>query len=384
MTGFGREIRHEFALAPEMAFLNNGSFGATPRRVLAAQDALRAELEAQPVRFLVDELPARLERAVGRLAPLLGADASELAFVDNATTGVAAVLSSFPLRPGDVIALTDHGYAAVKYMAMHAASRAGARVVEIPVPFPLSSPDEVVDAVERGWPGRTVLAVFDAITSPTGVVFPVDRLVAIARSRGASVLVDGAHTPGHVPVDLPAIGADWWVGNLHKWLYAPKSAALLYAREDRQEALHPPVISHGYGKGLQAEFHWLGTRDPTPWLAAVAGLAFAEELGIERIQGWNHGLRAQAVELLTKTWGTRATAPPAMLGGMATLELPFRLEGTLEAAQAVHRALWERHRIEIPVFPWGGRGWTRISAQVFNEIGDYERLAAAIGETGVR
>lgn len=375
-------LREAFALDPDVCFLNNGSFGATPRDVLAAQDRWRDRMERQPVAFLVDELPGLLRTALDRLAPSLGATRDTLAFVPNATSGMAALLGSLPLGPMDVIALTDHGYNAVWEFGRTLTARTGARVVVIPVPFPVTGPDEVLDAVTRAWPPGTTVAVFDQITSPTGIVFPVAELVKLAHARGALALVDGAHVPGHVPVDLAALGADGWVGNLHKWQYAPRSAALLHVPVGRE--VHPPVISHDWELGLHPAFHWPGTFDPTPWLAAADARAWAEGIGVSHIQAWTRALRSEAVAILCEAWGVRPAAPESMLGAMGTVALPFFAEGTRQSAAAMRLAVWQRHRIEVPFVPFGGRLWVRISAQLFNRPADYHRLAGIIGPDGIR
>ena len=384
--GFGTGVREAFALQPGIDFLNNGSFGATPRIVRDAQRRWQDALERQPVSFFVDTLDGALDAALSRLAPLVGASPTDLVFVDNATTGIQAFLSSARWGPGDRVAVTSHGYGAVRQALRHARDRVGVEIVEIPIPFPISGPGAVVDAIRAGWVDGTRALIVDAVTSPTGLVLPVADIAAFAAARGATVVVDGAHAPLHLPVDLASLGAvgvAGWVGNLHKWAFAPKGAALLWCPPERQSALHPAVISHGYGAGFRAEFHWLGTRDPSAWLAAPDGLAFAEALGVARIRAWNADLREEAAERLAARWGTARPAPPAMLGAMCTLALPFHADGTPEVAVSLRRALWERHRIEVPIIPFGGRCWVRISAQVFNTRDDYQRLAEVVGPSGI-
>jgi isopenicillin-N epimerase len=384
--GFGTGVREAFALQPGIDFLNNGSFGATPRIVREAQRRWQDALERQPVSFFVDALDGALDAALARLAPLVGAPAADLVFVDNATTGIQAFLGSARLGPGDRVAVTSHGYGAVRQALRHERDRVGVEIVEIVVPFPISGPGEVLDAIRAGWVEGTRWFVIDAVTSPTGLVLPVVEIAAFAAARGATVVVDGAHAPLHLPVDLAALaatGAAGWVGNLHKWAFAPKGAALLWCPPERQAALHPAVISHGYGAGFRAEFHWLGTRDPSAWLAAPDGLDFAEALGVARIRSWNADLREEAAELLAGRWGTARPAPKEMLGAMCTLELPFHAEGTPAVAMALRRTLWERHRIEVPVIPFGGRCWIRISAQIFNARDDYQRLAEVVRPSGI-
>src|SRR5215813_1000308 len=333
---YGRNLRQLFRLDEAATFLNHGSFGLTPLTVLAAQEALRAEMERQPVQFLSrTNLQPRLRAAAAQLAAFLGAAGEDLAFVDNATTGVNAVLRSIILKPGDDVLITDHTYPAVRNAVRFVCERAGARMIEAKLPFPAESPDGIVAAVTSVLTDRTRLAVFDLISSASAIIMPVPALARACRDGGARVLVDAAHGPGMVDLDLPALGADWVTGNAHKWLFAPKGCALLWAAKGAQQDLHPTVISHGFEQGFADEFDWTGTRDPTAWLAAPSALAFYRSMGDEALRGRNHALAVAAAELLAKQWGTEAGAPPAMLGAMAVVRLPGRSPATPAAAQAV-------------------------------------------------
>lgn len=382
---FGRSIRDRWLLEPGITFLNHGSFGATPRSVLAVQAALRERLERTPVRFLEWAREEGIPSARAACAPFLGTNPEGMVFVDNATTGVAAVLQSLQLGPADVLLATDHGYGAVALALRHAAERAGARVETVPIACPIQTPDAVVQALRGALHRGVKLAVVDWITSPTGLILPMAEIVRVCHDAGVPVLVDGAHVPGHIPCDLDTLGADWFVGNAHKWLFAPKGAAFLVVRPEHRSAMHPPVISWGYGEGWQAEFDWLGTRDPTPWLAAPDGIRFLDDLGFEDARTYTTGLRREAVALLQDAWGwTPPIAPEGMLGNLATLALPFPTEPSRTAARRLNEALYERHGIEVPFFPWGDKCWLRISVQVYNEIDDYRRLASAIGPDGIR
>ena len=270
----GDNIRSEFLFEDGVAFLNLGNDGATPRDVLAAQDAWRTRMERQPIRFMGRELPAALRRAATDLAGFLGARGDDLVFVENATAGVNAVARSVSLAPGDQVLTTDYAYPAVRKALTFLCRGAGATLVEAAVPFPLEGEDQVVDAVDAALGRNTRLAVFDHVTSQTAVVFPIARLIELCRSRNVPVLVDGAHVPGMLPLDLTALGADWYTGNAHKWLFSPKGCCFLWARSDRQAALHPVVISHGLDEGFTAEFDWVGTRDASAWLAVSDAMAF--------------------------------------------------------------------------------------------------------------
>jgi isopenicillin-N epimerase len=379
---YGRPLRPLFRLDEAATFLNHGSFGLTPLAVLAAQEALRQEMERQPVQFLTRTvLQPRLRAAAAQLAAFLGAAGEDLVFVDNATTGVNAVLRSFILKPGDDVLITDHTYPAVRNAVRFVCERAGARMIEARLPFPAESPDGIVAAVAEALTDRTRLAIFDLISSASAIIMPVSALARICRDAGARVLIDAAHGPGMVDLDLPALGADWVTGNAHKWLFAPKGCALLWAAKGVQQTLHPTVISHGFEQGFADEFDWTGTRDPTAWLAAPSALAFYRSMGDSALRARNHALAVAAAQLLAGEWGTEAGAPAAMLGAMAVVRLPGRTTATPAAAQAVHDNLWQKCHIEVPVMSLKGALWVRISSQIYNDLDDYQRLVVKIAET---
>ncbi|MBL8698293.1 MAG: aminotransferase class V-fold PLP-dependent enzyme [Alphaproteobacteria bacterium] len=375
---FGHPARRLFALDPEAAFLNNGSFGACPTRVLEAQDAIRREMERQPVAFFADILPVRLRAAAQRLAGFLGAAGDDIVFVENATAGMNAVLRSLRFARGDEILTTDHVYGAVRQVLRHLEATAGVVVVEPTLPWPVRDEAAVVEAVARGLTPRTRLLVIDHIASRSALILPVAKLVELAKAQGVPVLVDGAHAPGQVELDVPALGADWVIGNCHKWLFAPKGAAFLWARADRQAELHPPVISHGYGGGFVAEFDWVGTRDASAWLAVPDALDFLEALGPARVRERNHALVTAMAETLASAWRTEVGAARPLFGAMATVRMPAGLPPTWEAGRALRKRLWDTHRVEVPIMPVGDALWARLSAQIFNVPDDYARLARAV------
>ncbi|WP_270933319.1 aminotransferase class V-fold PLP-dependent enzyme [Falsiroseomonas oryzae] len=376
----GRAIRHAFALDPDWLTIGHGAYGATPRAVLAVQDAWRARMEAQPTRFFKAILPGAIREAAAALAAYLGGEPEDLAFVENATAGCNAVLQSFPLAPEDEILVLDHGYRAVRNAARHVATRAGARIVTVHVPWPDPDPEEIVARVAAAITASTRLAILDHVTSPSALVLPIDALVRACHAVGVRVLVDGAHAPGLVPLDIPAIGADWYVGNCHKWLMAPKGSGFLWARRDRQDRLHPVVISHPYGEGFPAEFDYTGTRDSTAWLAVPAALDFCASLGGPALMRRNAELARQGGEILASRLGTQVGAAPALCAAMASVRLPWRGPATREASLLLRERLLDR-RTDAPVHPIGDGLWLRLSAQAYNEPADYEDLAERCAAT---
>lgn len=373
---FGRAIRRRFLLEPGTAFLNHGSFGTTPRVVLAATDRWRRRMEAHPDRFLREEMPAALRRALAKLSAFLKVKQQDLAFVENATTGANAVLRSFRLRRGDEVLHTNHIYNAVRQTIRHVCERSGARMVEATIRLPVQSEEQIEQAILAKISRSTRLLVIDHIAAPTGLIFPVRRIARAARHRGIRVLVDGAHGPGQIPLDLPSLGVDWYTGNAHKWLFAARGCAFLWARRDAQRDLHPTVISHGYGKGMSAEFDWTGTRDFSPWLAVVDALSFYRELGPARIMNHNHDLAVAMAQRLSEAWDTPLDGPPQMHGSLIAIRLPGRLQRR-EPRQFM-RELMARHRTVGVATLLDGTLWARLSAQVYNAPEDYERLRKAI------
>ena len=384
-------MRELWPLERGVIFLNHGSFGACPTEVLRHQAALRDEMEAEPVRFLSRELDDRLAGARQALAAFVGADADDLAFVANATGGVNAVLRSLRFSPGEELLTTDHAYNACRNALDFAAGRAGARVVVATIPFPLASPDEVVEAVLAHVTPRTRLALLDHITSPTGLVLPIERLVAALAGRGVEVLVDGAHAPGMVPLDLGALGTAYYSGNCHKWLCAPKGSAFLWVRRDRQPDIRPLAISHGASatrpgrSRFRLEFDWTGTDDPTAWLAVPGAIEYLGSLlpgGWPELMARNRALALEARRLLCAATGTAPPCPEEMVGALASIILPDgpTTEIGWRRPDPLQRRLYDGWDIEVPVMSWPAapRRLMRISAQLYNGPADFERLAEAL------
>jgi len=379
----------DWALDPTVTFLNHGSYGACPRAVLEHQGRLRAELEAQPVRFLGRELEERLDEARAALGRFVGADPDDLAFVPNATTGVNTVLRSLAFRPGDEVLTTDHTYGACRNALDAVAARSGARVVTVPIPFPIEGPDAVVDRVLAAVGPHTRLALLDHVTSPTGLVFPLDRLVSGLAERGVDALIDGAHAPGMLPLDLDALGAAYYTANCHKWVCAPKGSAFLHVRRDRQAEIRPLSISHGASdprtdrSRFRLEFDWTGTQDPTAYLCvpeALRVMAGALPGGWPAVMERNRALALRARDRLLAVLKAPVPAPASMIGSLAAVPLPRLAAPAPRRRDPIHVALGERFAIEVPVMTWpGGTGRAlRVSAQLYNTDDDFERLATAL------
>lgn len=394
-------------LDPSVTFLNHGSYGACPRPVLEAQRALIDHLESDPVRFLSREFEPRLDAARAAVAAFLHADPAGLVVVPNATTGVATVLGSLRLRPGDELLTTDHEYNATLNALASVADRARARVVRAPIPLPIRHPEEVVEAILAQVTPRTRIALVSHITSPSGLILPIETIVRELDRLGVDTLVDGAHAPGMLPVDIDALGAAYWTGNGHKWLCGPKGAGVLHVREDRRSGVLPLVTSHGRNDPrtdrppLWKEFDWQGTGDPTAFMALPESIRV---IGSLQPDGWpahmaaNHELVLAARTRLQDALGLEPIAPDSMIGSMAAIALPnvgaaAASDGAEARAMGLVTALAEEERIEVPVGPFPvlaarpdgappAATLLRVSAQRFNEPADYEVLVDALVRRG--
>ncbi len=387
MSG-GTDLRSHWTLDPKVTFLNHGSFGATLAEVQEYQQDYRERLEREPVDFLVRQLPDLWEASRNSLATFLGADPKGLVFVSNATDGVGAVLRSLTFEPGDQLVCTNHGYNACNNVLGHVATRFGAEVVVAQVPFPLQDPGQVETALEDVLTDRTKLVLIDHVTSPTGLIFPVEKLVRSLQARGIQVLVDGAHAPGMLPLNLDELGADYYVGNGHKWMCAPKSVGFLYVRAEHRDSIVPTTISHGANKPregysrLQDQFDWPGTQDPTPVLCLKHSMEILATLvpgGWPEIYSRNHELVLQGRDLLCNALQIEAPAPDSMLGSLAAVPLPSVDPGFKPGPfdpDPLHSKLWKEHQVEVPIVHYPGEParLLRISAHLHNRVEDYERL----------
>jgi isopenicillin-N epimerase len=385
---FGKPMLAEWSFEPGVTYLNHGTVGVTPRRILAVQQAIRDEMERHPARFILRALsqtefgrplpePPRLRAAADEVAAFLGARGDDLVFVDNITAGVNAILRSFPLRAGDEILVSDLVYGGVLRAALFAARERGATVRTVEMPYPFRAA-QMADAYAGAVGPNTRLAIVEHITAQSALVFPLRDAAARLRAQGVAVLADAAHAPGQIPIDIPSLGVDWYVANLHKWAWTPRSSGILWAAPERQAELRPTVISWGLDKGFKAEFDMLGTRDPSSHLSAPAAIALMREWGLEAIQAYNHALAWSGAHRLAERWQTTFDVPEAMIASMATVPLPETAGSTQGDAQALRDALFFDDGIEVQMHAYRGRVWARISAQIYNDINDMDRLAEAV------
>ncbi|MGA2496522.1 MAG: aminotransferase class V-fold PLP-dependent enzyme [Tepidisphaeraceae bacterium] len=365
-------------LRPDVAFLNHGSFGAVPRAVAAAQEEWRQRIEAEPIEILARRCPELLEAVRRRLGGFLHTAPTNLGLVTNATEAVNSVVRDYPLRPGDELLTTDHVYNAVRQTMRHTARRAGAEVREVAIPLPVSSAADIAARVLTAITPRTRLLVIDHVTSPTALVFPVAEIIRESRRHGVDVLVDGAHAPGMIDLDLDALAPAFYTGNLHKWVCAPRGSAFLYVHPDRQQQTHAPVISHDLDQGFIREFAWQGTRDLSAWLAILSAIEFFASFGHAAVRRHNFELCRWAHELLC----TRLTVEPvspldgSLLGSIATVRLPARRDGG--HWPDFQQRLYDEHHIEVPLVWWNEQAFVRTSSHIYNRPGEYERLAGVL------
>jgi isopenicillin-N epimerase len=374
----------EWMLEPSVDFLNHGSFGAIPRVVFDEQTEWRRRIEAAPVEVIARRRLALIDAAKQPVGRWLGMRPDDFGLVTNATEGVNAVLHSLRFSPRDELLTTTHVYNAVRQAMKFTCARSGATYREVDVPLPVRSADDIAHAVISAFSDRTRLLVIDHVTSPTALVFPVERITAECGKRGIDVLIDGAHAPGMIPLDVQRIGAAYYSGNLHKWAFAPRGAAFLWVRPDRQAQIHPAVVSHHYGEGFSREFSWQGTRELSAWFAVPRALEFAASLGLDAVRTHNHALAVWAHQLLCDRLRVDQPLSPldgSLLGSMAAVPLGGVLRDLDEQGrEALQQRLYSEQRIEVPLMSFGGRLLVRVSCQVYNEPGQYERVARVIGD----
>jgi isopenicillin-N epimerase len=385
-------------LAHDVDHLNHGSFGACPAAVLDIQNELRQEMESQPMRFLWRELPGRLAKARKALAQFVGTSVGDIALVPNATTGVNAVLRSLTFQPGDELIITNHEYNACRNALHFVADRSGAKVVVVNVPFPLTSSSQVTQCILDHVTPRTRLALIDHVTSPTALVLPIADIVAALTQHNVDTLVDGAHAPGMVLLNLQTIGAAYYTGNCHKWLCTPKGAGFLYVRQDKQHAIRPTVISHGanaptdQATRFRLEFDWTGTCDPTACLCIAPAIEYLSSLlpgGWDELMMHNRQMAIDARDTICDVLDVVPPCPDEMIGSIAAVPLPWDAPEAgcwFPGSLPLQDELLNRFDIEVPIIPFPAvpKQLVRISAQLYNSPPQYQRLAQAIKQIGAK
>lgn len=392
-------LNSHWSIDPDVVYLNHGSFGGCPVPVMEAQQRHRLRMERELVRFFVEDMDAIFDQTRAEVAPFVRCAPGDLAFVPNATTGVATVLRSFGLRPGDEVLAGMHEYPACMNNLRAVCAASGATVVPAPIPFPVGSPNEIVDAVVAKITPRTRLALLSHVTSSSGIILPIREMVAALSAKGIDTIVDGAHAVGMLDLDIPSIGSAFYTANCHKWVCSPKGSAILYVRQDWQSRVRPVVLSNSAEKPkpgraqFHTEFDYVGTDDPTAYFAIADAIRFMGSLlpgGWEGVRRHNHELVRHGRSVVSKALGTEPPAPESMLGSICTMYLP-RHEPARAARLAARKSryhdalqdeLLAHHRIQVPVWSVAGTSdrVLRISAQVYNSREQYDYLAAALGE----
>ena len=378
-------LNSQFTLNPDIIHLNHGSFGATPTPVLEAQREWQLRLEAEPVRFLARDLWEYLAQARQDLGVYLNASPSNLAFIPNATYGVNIVARSLNLLPGDEILATNHEYGACQKTFEYICRSTNALYRIQPISLPVNSAEDIIDELWRGVTNKTKLIFFSHISSPTATNFPVAKICQRARQAGILTLIDGAHAPGQINVDLKDIDADFYTGNCHKWMLGPKGSGFLYTRPELQQMIEPLVVSWGWqadpefstGSQYLDHLQWMGTDDPSAFLAVPAAISFMEQNHWPEIQRDCQELLFSAVQKLEQHLNT---ANISKIGDqfshqMAALELPVQLQ-----METVKATLYEKYNIEVPCYQWEGRNIIRVSIQGYNSTEDVEKLVTAIDQ----
>ena len=385
MSKFGRHLRPLWHLEADGTFLNHGSFGACPKSVLAAQSAWRETMERQPDQFFrrtVSPLNPdnALRQGAKRLAAFMGTTGDKVAFVANPTEAVNTVLKAFPLKADDEILVLDCVYNAVRLSVEEKCRATGARMVMAKLPIPMTSNDVVGRIADAATP-RTRLAIIDHIASAPALVFPVEEITRALQAKGVKVMVDGAHALGQLDLNLDDIGADWYTATAHKWFYAPKGSAFLYARDPAALALRPLSVSHYYNDPFPLCFDYVGTRDVTAFLTLSPAQDFIEQHGAADIRNWLTSLSRAGIEPLSRV-GATPIAPDSMFAAMRAYTLPQSREVRPEDAQELINGYWDRHRIQVAASAYQGKLLLRLSAQIYSDLDDINHLVDVLDRHG--
>jgi isopenicillin-N epimerase len=383
--------RNYWNLDSNIIFLNHGSFGATAVKILEKQSEYREMMEKEPVDFFVNKMPELLNDSKRKLSEFVGADANDLVFVQNTTTGVNQILNSFPFVKGDEWLTTSHAYGACKNAIRHYAGNNKINLKIAEIPFPVSDDDQILDSIRKEITTKTKLALIDHITSATGMIFPIGKIIDMLHESGVKVLVDGAHAPGMVPLNIKELDADFYVGNCHKWICAPKGSAFMYSKKEFREWVNPLVISHFNDADLIGEsnwsnqFMWDGTHDFSQYICVGDTIEFMGTLhpnGWKGIMEQNHKLAWDGANLIAEKLKIELPLEENYIGSMVNIPMPEGEEGfpKFNETPPLKRILFEKYKIEVPVFffPAAPTQWLRISAQLYNNMEQYDYLGECL------
>jgi isopenicillin-N epimerase len=372
------QLAEQYQLDPEITFLNHGSFGAVPRPVFEAYQQWQREVERNPVIFLGRRLPELLAQARARLGEYVGTSAENVVFVPNATHGINIVARSLNLQPGDEVLGTNHEYGAVNNTWRFLCEKTGARYINHPIPVPLTTPEAFVDALWEGVTERTRVICISHVTSPTALRFPVELVGRRAKAAGIITVIDGAHAPGQVDLQLDQMDVDFYTGNAHKWLSSPRGAGFLYARPERQDLIEPLIVSHGWSrrKPDSSQFldylSWTGTDDPSAYLSVAAAIDFQMQNDWPTVRAACHNLLLEAQHRILELSDQEPLSPDSMWVQMCSIPLP--------GPSTAYQELWDKYRIVVPIVDWNDRTCVRVSIQAYNTPADIDRLLTALEE----
>ncbi len=396
LPAYSSYMKH-WGLDPAMVFLNHGSFGATPAKILEFQQQLRNRMEREPVRFMVREFEPLWWEAKNKLGDFVGAKGDNIVFVKNATMGVNTIMHSLDFKEGDEVITTNHVYGACLHTLHEYAKIKGFKVVMVDIPFPIDGTDDILELLLAKVTNKTKLLLIDHITSATGIIFPVEKIVKEFEAKGIEVLVDGAHAPGFLPLELDKLGASYYVGNCHKWICSPKGAALMFVRPDKQQKIMPLQFSHEYDKAIEkearwsAQFFWLGTDDYSAYLSVPAAIEYMQNMmgSWESLQEHNKALCLKARKYIASKLETELPAPEYMIGSLSNVLLGSSSNALTPRFNSIHQTqerLFQEYQIEVPVFQFNHtnpKNWVRIAVQAYNTYEQYVYLGDALKEISV-
>ena len=363
-------------LDPQITYLNHGSFGARTKQVFQSQQEFKKLFERSPIDFLDRSRLALIDTARHVVSSFLQCDSAGLGFVDNATTSVGCVVQSMDFTPSDEILTTNHVYNGVRQLLSHHAKRNGCSYRELVLPLPVMNSNEILSTIISSFSTSTKLFVVDHVASMTSIVLPIDEIIIECHKRGILVLIDGSHAPGMLDVHIDSLNADWYVGNLHKWVCAPVGAGFIWTHEMHRDHTHPLTVSHFLHTDYTREFDWQGTKDISPWLAAATAIQIGDSIGWDRIREHNHTLVTWMHQELLEGLSLDSMVPidGSLYGSMATVLLPTQFPDTYEGCDQLRDQIFHEFKIEVPILLFENRCFMRVSAQLYTKSSDIGHL----------